>query len=176
MISSYRNRKATTIWTGARCTLGPGRLRRFRYFLAPGLWLATLLLIGACAPPPRARLQPASASPIAPLETAAPAVVHADLVITLAAQEQTTTVKVGQVINVSDFPNFEWSLSYRPNVLLMLTATEKIKQPGADGWFFRAIAPGATEIVLQSLAASCPAGTPCPPNVIRYKFPIQAVP
>ena len=108
---------------------------------------------------------------------AAPATaVHADVVITSGHHQQLTTVKVGETINVVDSPDFEWSVSYRPEVLLALTPPEKMNKPGPRGWVFRAIAPGNTEIMIESSAPPCPGGTPCSPNIVRWVFPIQVVP
>jgi hypothetical protein len=103
-------------------------------------------------------------------------VAHADVVITPASHQQVTTVKVGQIIKVTDAPDLEWGVSYRPEVLLALTPPEKMSNPGSAGWVFRVIAPGNTEIVLESIAPPCPGPTPCPPNVVRLVFPIEAVP
>lgn len=102
--------------------------------------------------------------------------IHADFVLTDSQHQQLTTVKVGQIINVSDFPEYEWSVSYRPEVLLALTLPSEMKKPGAGGWFFRVIAPGNTEIVLDSIPPPCPGGTPCPPMRIGFVFPIHAEP
>ena len=91
-------------------------------------------------------------------------------------QVDPVTVKVGQVINIPDDPGFEWIVSYRPEVLVALTPPERIGKPGPVGWFFRAVGPGSTEIVLESVPPPCRGGTPCPPNVVRRVFSIQSIP
>lgn len=101
---------------------------------------------------------------------------HVDIVLTPASQRQTTTAKVGQIINVPDMPEFEWNVSYRSEILLALTPPDQMNQPGSAGWFFRVIAPGNTTVVLTSIAPPCLGGTPCPPNILRLEFPIEALP
>ena len=98
----------------------------------------------------------------------------ADIFLTESQIQVPTTVKVGQVINVRLAAEAKWTVNYRPEVLDALTSVENMNQPGSDGWFFQAIAPGSTEIVLESSAPTCLDGTPCPPNVMRFVFPIQA--
>lgn len=109
------------------------------------------------------------------LMAATASAVHADVVLTQAQQQQVTTVKVGQIINVQDSPEFAWVVSYSPSVLRALTPPEKMSKPGPGGWVFSVIAPGSTEIVLESVAPPCPGGTACPPNFVRFVFPIVAV-
>lgn len=111
-----------------------------------------------------------------PATTLAATDIHADVILTESQQQQLTTVKVGQIINIPGESEFEWSVSYYDQVLLALTPPEEMKQPGDAGWFFRAIAPGNTEIVLESIPPPCPDGTPCPPAIIRFVFPIQVIP
>jgi hypothetical protein len=109
--------------------------------------------------------------------SAAPAeAVHADVVLTAGQDQQPTTVRVGQVIKVVEASEADWSVSYRPEVLRALTPLERMRKPGPEGWLFRAIIPGATEITLESSAPPCPPGQPCAPNVMRRVFPIQVVP
>ncbi|MBI5301006.1 MAG: protease inhibitor I42 family protein [Chloroflexi bacterium] len=154
------------------------------------VWWVALLLLGACATPtvpasatPTAAAtrvpgsaSPASASPTPIAVTPIATTIRADVVLTESHHQIATTVKVGQIINVVDFPGYEWNVNYYDQVLLALTLPEKMKKPGASGWFFRVIAAGHTEIVLESIPPPCPGGTPCPPNIVRWVFPIQAVP
>ncbi|MCG3209544.1 MAG: hypothetical protein FOGNACKC_03171 [Anaerolineae bacterium] len=98
----------------------------------------------------------------------------ADVVLTEAQHQIPTTVKVGQIINVRVLADVQWTVDYRPEVLTALTPPEQMSQPGAKGWFFQVSAPGNTEIALESIAPPCPGGTPCPPNIMRFVFPIQA--
>ena len=148
------------------------------HFLTFGILLASLLFLSACAAPgiSTPSTMATLTSPTATVVIAPATVIQADIVLTESQHQQLTTVKVGQIINVLDFPEFEWSVGYRSEILLALTPPEKIKQPGSGGWFFRVIAPGFTEIVLESIAPPCPAGTLCPPNITRWVFPIQAEP
>ena len=100
--------------------------------------------------------------------------IMADVVLTESQHQIPTTVKVGQVINVRLTAEAQWADNYRSEVLAALTAPDLMSQPGPDGWFFQVIAPGRTEITLQSRAPACPSGNSCPPNVMRFVFPIQA--
>ncbi|MFN8494712.1 MAG: hypothetical protein U0350_44330 [Caldilineaceae bacterium] len=100
--------------------------------------------------------------------------IMADVVLTEAQHQIPTTVKVGQVINVRLAAAAQWTVNYRREVLAALTVPAQMSQPGPDGWFFRVIAPGRTEITLQSRASPCPSGKSCSPNVMRFVFPIQA--
>jgi len=161
------------------------------------LYVVTLFFLGACASPARVTtLTPPAVTapgPMTPGMTASPlpdrtptpvasptptnlAATRADVVLTEAQQQIETTVKVGQIINVQDLPGQEWNVSYRSEVLSPLTPPDKMQQPGADGWFFRVNAAGHTEIVLTSQTPPCPAGTTCPPNIMRIVFPVQAQP
>jgi hypothetical protein len=97
-------------------------------------------------------------------------------VLTVDQGQTATTVQVGQVINIAAATESEWVVSYRPEILLALTPEETMSQPGAEGWFFRVLAPGSTELVLESTAVPCPGDAPCAPNVMRFVFPIEAVP
>lgn len=110
--------------------------------------------------------------------TAAPSatVPHADIVLSPSSQQQTTSVKIGQIVNVPSMPEFDWNVSYRSEILLALTPLDKMSNPGATGWLFQVIAPGNTTITLTSIAPPCLGGTPCPPNILRLEFPIEALP
>jgi hypothetical protein len=173
------------------------RTHLLQHTFATGMLLGLFLFLGACTVPSSlatsilsVATNPANGTPIMtgspisasgsssnePIATSAATDIHADVVLTDSQHQQLTTVKVGQIINVSDFPEYEWSVSYRPQVLLALTLPEEMKKPGAGGWFFRVVAPGNTEIVLESIPLPCPGGTPCPPMRMGFVFPIHAEP
>ncbi len=97
----------------------------------------------------------------------------ADVVLTEAQHQIPTLVKVGQVINLRVAADMQWTVDYYPEVLTTLTPPAQMSQPGAKGWFFRAIAPGNTAIALESIPPPCPGGTPCPPARTGFVFPIQ---
>lgn len=118
----------------------------------------------------------ATLTPAPTLTPTATPPLQADVWLTEAQNQQPLTVQVGQIINLAYDPEYEWAISYRAEILLALKPAETMSQPGADGWFFRVIAPGTTEIVLESQAAPCPDNTPCMPNILRFVFPIEAIP
>ena len=130
-------------------------------------------LLGACTAGSPATMEPIQSMPTTPSTETATAI-PADVILTEAQHQILTIVKVGQIINVAPLPEHEWTVNYRDLILQVLTPPEKIKQPGAGGWFFRVIAPGSTEIVFESIPQPCPGGTPSPPAIIRFVFPIQA--
>lgn len=142
--------------------------------------LEVSLLLAACASLARDEptLEPAltpvggTLVPTLPRETE----IHADIILTESQNQIPTTVKVGQIIQLQISANAKWTLNFRPEVLSLLTPHEQASQPGLAGWFFRAIAPGSTEIALESIPPLCLDGTVCPPNLMRFVFPIQVAP
>lgn len=127
---------------------------------------------------PKVTLTP-STTPSTSTPDAVPAsatAMQADVVLGVGQNNQTIIVHVGQILNIPNDFGFEWNISFNPDILQALTPTERSRQPGPEGWFFKAIAPGKTTILLTSIPPRCPAGSPCPPNVIRLVFPIQAQP
>ncbi len=127
------------------------------------------------APPPGITLPtPVSTpTPVAPAPTdAAPPL--PDLILTEAQHQQAISIQIGKVINVRGFSG-SWMVSYAPEILELITAPERVNDPGPEGWFFRTIAPGETVILLESVPPPCPS-EPCMPNIQRFEFPIQVVP
>ncbi len=163
-------------------------IRIYRWTL---LWLAGIGLSGCggmattvtatvAAATPTTTVLPNTPTPV-PIATStlAPtpqATLQADVVLIPDQAQSVTAVKVGQIINLAAATDFEWVVSYRLEILLALTPEEAMSQPGAEGWFFQVIAPGTTELVLESKAVPCPGDAPCAPNVLRFVFPIEAVP
>ena len=148
-----------------------------------GLFAFSLLMVGglnACEPGnaqtpfPTQGIAP-TPSPVSPtpMHTATPSF-QAEITLTEAQHQQTISVQVGKVINVHGFSG-SWMVSYSPEFLELMTAPEFIHQPGPEGWYFRALAPGETVILLESIPPSCPS-EPCMPNIQRFEFPIQVVP
>lgn len=133
-------------------------------------WVGWFLL-AACSPSPLvSETQTTTADvPIPEMSTA----IHADVILTESRHQLPTAVHVGEIINVRVVAEAQWTINYRAEVLEALTPPEAMNQPGSTGWFFRASAPGSTEIFLESIPPECPAGTVCPPNLMRFVFPIQ---
>jgi len=180
--------------SSTRCVIRHTNSTSLKFLVA----FAMLLSLGACTTPTPVPLPtatqpaqvtpslvatpiPTSIQPAPPISTpiaVSPSVtaIHADIILTESQVQQPTTVKVGQIINVQVSASAQWTVNYRDLVLQALTPPEKMKQPGASGWFFRALAPGNTEIALESVPPTCPPGTVCPPAIIRFVFPIQVTP
>lgn len=143
-------------------------LERYRVII---ICCAGWFLFAACSPSPLVSETQATTanSPIPEMSTA----IHADVILTESQHQIPTTILVGEIINVRVVAEAQWTVSYRSEVLEALTPPEAMNQPGSAGWFFRAIAPGSTELFLESIPPECPAGTACPPNLMRFVFPIQ---
>lgn len=97
-----------------------------------------------------------------------------DVVITPAQLGQVISVSKGQVIAVTNpGVSMQWQLSYSDTVLELLTPQEKVREPGPDGWLFRAAASGKTDLQLTSIPIACSSNTPCPPMSAKFVFTIQ---
>lgn len=89
---------------------------------------------------------------------------------------QTVSVRQGQVIGVpSPAPDMEWQVSFDSNFLESLIPPDRMRVPGKQGWFFHAIAPGETELLLTSIATPCEEGRPCLPTVMQFSYVIKIV-
>jgi hypothetical protein len=85
---------------------------------------------------------------------------------------QIIVVSVGQVIAFTrPLDVAEWQVDYDAASLSPLIPPEKMRMPGAQGWLFRAIATGQSDLTFTSIA-SCPA-PPCPPTVARFVVTIH---
>lgn len=163
----------------------PQRIRLFGYphaFRRLGMFAFLLFMIGglhACEPVTRQTPSPSEGitSPAAPETTPTPLApsLQADITLTKAQHQQTTSAQVGDVINVRGFTEGNWTISYNATFLELLTTPEIVSHPGPDGWFFRTLAPGETVILLESVPPPCPT-EPCMPNIQRFEFPVQVVP
>jgi|SRR5579859_30735 len=153
-------------------------LTRVGLWLTLAAWLAAGLL-AACAPAATATLAPVlaasppvTASPSRPAATPA-ALIPPDLVITAGPPDQTVTMQVGQILALRPpDPASEWQVTYSNKLFEALTPPDQMRRPGAAGWLFRAIAAGQMDLGLTSIAAPCPSGSPCPPNVRRFTWSI----
>jgi hypothetical protein len=97
-----------------------------------------------------------------------------DVLIAPAQSGQVIPVSVGQIIEVANPSlSMKWKVSYASEVLELLTSQENLHAPGRDGWLFRAITPGKTDLMLTSMPQACSNNTPCPPMPARFVFTIE---
>ena len=77
---------------------------------------------------------------------------------------EVVSVSVGDVFAVN-LPqgSSKWAVDYANSVVEPLTPAGKMNEPGPDGWLFRAVAAGQTDIRLTAPAAKCTEPPPCPP-------------
>lgn len=74
------------------------------------------------------------------------------------------TVLVGDIFSITvPQGSSRWKVDYAGSVVEPLTPVENMEEPGPQGWFFRAIATGQTDIRLTSYAPPCDSSVPCPP-------------
>ncbi len=76
---------------------------------------------------------------------------------------QVIPLSAGDVFAISLPPGSSiWKVEYAAEVIEPLTPADKMTEPGPQGWLFRAVAAGQTEIRLTAPAPAC-AKPPCPP-------------
>ncbi|HMU93924.1 MAG TPA: hypothetical protein PKE35_13685 [Anaerolineales bacterium] len=76
---------------------------------------------------------------------------------------QVIPLSVGDVFAISVPPGSSiWKVAYAAEVVEPLTPADKMTEPGSQGWLFRAVAAGQTDIRLTAPAPAC-AKPPCPP-------------
>ena len=133
------------------------RVNSLKLALTAGL--AALLVAALPLPPATASvISVALSAPLADM----PGMPKADVVI---VPQQNTMAKalLGQTIALARPEDYDdWQLSYDSGALTVLTPPEKMHAPGLQGWLFRTIKPGATQIVLISKLPACRKGQPCP--------------
>jgi hypothetical protein len=80
---------------------------------------------------------------------------------------QVIAVLVGHIVAFTrPLDAAEWQVDYDASLWSPLTPAEKMRKPDAQGWLFRAIAIGQSDLTFTSIA-SC-AQPPCPPMVARF--------
>ncbi|MFZ1268651.1 MAG: hypothetical protein WAV53_02340 [Anaerolineae bacterium] len=101
----------------------------------------------------------------------------ARVIVSPAQAGQTIVVRVNQQIVVLPMSTeLTWQVDYDSSILTALTPADKMSQPGPDGWLFQAAAVGQTDLVMTSVPAPCPPGTPCAPMPARVGVAIQVQP
>jgi hypothetical protein len=94
------------------------------------------------------------------------------LVITPEQLGQTVVARLGQQVVLRrpvDVPR--WTLDFDPAILKPLMGTERIRMPGPEGWLFKAVGLGRSEVVATSVSA-CSPDEPCPPPV-RFSVTVE---
>jgi hypothetical protein len=131
---------------------------------------ALLLSALACASPGNTNGVTAKS---APQPTAPTALVTADTAdVVISEPEGTTVVRVGQTVGVKSLAaGTPWQVSFSDRSLELLTPIDRLPAPGADGWVWKALAPGHTEITFTS-TAPCPR-PPCGPNVMQITVALE---
>ena len=82
----------------------------------------------------------------------------------LKQRNRVVTVTVGDVFAVTVPPgSSKWTVDYANSVVQLLTSGTDVNEPGPQGWLFRAVAVGSTDIRLTSVLPACNSPTPCPP-------------
>ena len=84
--------------------------------------------------------------------------------VVVGPSQQSATMRVGQTISIPrPFDADEWRVDYSADVLELLNASEA-RKPGPDGWRFRGIAKGETEVALTEVSAVPIGGAPPAPR------------
>lgn len=109
-------------------------------------------------------VRPAAARAIDAQVGGAPLKTH-DIVVTAKTWRSGLTVTVGATFRVP--PPMEmnaWTLVYSDEVLRLLTPSDRVKQPGSDGWRFEARTRGEAEITVNGFAGATPGAQPNAPK------------
>lgn len=138
--------------------------RPYKYKIIACL-LVVMFFSQSCAAP----IQEATSTPTLvvieePLDTPTTTPSSPSLTIDPAFQRgQVIPLSAGDVFAISLPPGSSiWKVEYAAEVVEPLTPAEKMTEPGPQGWLFRAVAAGQTEIRLTAPAPAC-AKPPCPP-------------
>lgn len=94
--------------------------------------------------------------------------------VTISPEEfdRTTILKVGQVFRVKPpLDAARWQVSYDDKVITSLFTADRMAAPGAQGWLFRVVAEGQTEVTFVSVPRS-DAG---PPMAARISLTVRGV-
>lgn len=144
------------------------------------IWVALLpiMTMAACTPATTYSLTPTSTVTFTvptPTMTKVPATsVTTDVVVSPVQFGRTITLSVGQTVSLlPPSTSVDWQITYSATLFNVLTAPEKMRAPGPQGWLFRAIAPGESEITLTSIVSPCPQPTPCGLIPMRFVVPVS---
>lgn len=84
--------------------------------------------------------------------------------------EQTVPARLHDIVAVNlKRSGAGWRVEFDRSVLEYLGPPESLAAPGAEGWSFRCVGTGTSELVLAAPAAPCPAGAVCPPASFEFR-------
>jgi hypothetical protein len=122
----------------------------------PSLWVLLVVVLSSAAP--------VSCRSLAVV----PSAQSGDIVVTPSPAGEVVSVAVGQTVAVRRPAEFsEWQVDYAATVIEPLTPRERMRTPGPDGWKFKAIASGETDITVTAVMrvdADRGAPPPAPPQ------------
>jgi hypothetical protein len=123
----------------------------------------------ACVPTLAGPTTTGGPSPAPQASTAPP-----DVVINVPAGDALVTVKIGQTIGVKPPGDGKWQVAFDAEALSLLTSSDRLEQPGPEGWVWKAVKPRQVDLVLTSKPPPCDS-PPCTPNVIRFTIHLDLV-
>jgi hypothetical protein len=99
-----------------------------------------------------------------------------DVVIRRSQFGQTIELKRGQTLAIPPpADSYEWQVEYASEVLESLTPLDRMRSPGRDGWRFKAIAPGETNVTLTAVITVDPNSPAPPPAPPRFSVVIRVL-
>jgi len=84
-------------------------------------------------------------------------------VVVVQPSQPSVTIRVGQTMSIPRPFEGEWRVDYSATVLQLLNAAEA-QRPGPDGWRFRGVAKGETDVALTEVVATSIGGAPPAPR------------
>ena len=102
------------------------------------------------------------APPAAPMTTQATGM-SAERVISRSDFGSTVRVRLGDVLIVPPpIDAAEWQVDYAADILNLLTSSDRRRSPGAEGWRFRGIGVGETDLALTEIPRRSDGTAPAP--------------
>lgn len=85
------------------------------------------------------------------LQVPSPGPGSAERVVTPSQTGQEVEIRNGETFVVRlPFEGSAWQLDFAAEVLQLLTPADRVAAPGPEGWRFRAVAPGTTDLTLTA--------------------------
>jgi hypothetical protein len=83
---------------------------------------------------------------------------------------QVVLAQVGDILAVKPAPPGPgWAVEFDRGILAALGSEESRRNPGPEGWLFRCVGVGTSELALTAPASPCPAGAVCPPAQFEFR-------